>query len=109
MAVEVDEQELRRRAEKRVEETQGFKANLTSYVLVNILIFIIWLVIALTNGGGAWYPWFLFPLLGWGIGVAFHAWSVYGDRYGEDHEKRVQKEMERMKAEQPGAGDKEQE
>jgi len=109
MTGEVSEQELRRKAEKRVEEVQGFKQNITAYVLVNLLIFIIWLVIALVSGGGAWYPWFLFPLLGWGIGIAFHGWSVYGNRYGESHEKRVQKEMERMKAEQPGVTDKEQE
>ena len=41
------EQELRRKAEKRVEEVQGFKQNVIAYVLVNLLIFIIWLVIAL--------------------------------------------------------------
>jgi fatty acid desaturase len=105
MAGEMNEQELRKKAEKRVEETQGFKANLISYVVVNLVIFIIWLVIALA--GGTWFPWFLFPLLGWGIGIAFHGWSVYSDRYGESNEKRVQEEMERMKAAQSGVTDKE--
>lgn len=107
MAGEPNEQELRKKAEKRVEETQGFKANLISYVSVNLLIFVIWLVVALA--GGTWFPWFLFPLLGWGIGVAFHGWSVYSDRYGEDHEKRVQREMDRMKAAQPKPTDRERE
>lgn len=108
MAGEVSEQDLRKKAEKRVEAVQGFKQNLTAYVAVNILIFIIWLVIALASNGEAWFPWFLFPLVGWGIGVAFHGWSVYGDRYGKDREKQVQKEMERMKAAQSGVTDKEQ-
>jgi hypothetical protein len=27
---------------------------------------------------GAWFPWPAFVTLGWGIGVAFHAWDVYG-------------------------------
>ena len=107
MAGEVSEQDLRRKAEKRVEETQAFKANLVSYLSVNLLIFIIWLVVALA--GGTWFPWFLFPLVGWGIGVAFHGWSVHSDSYGESHEKRVQEEMERMKAAQSGVTDKEQE
>ena len=109
MAGEVSEQELRKKAEKRVEEVQGFKANLIAYVVVNILIFIIWLVIALASNGEAWFPWFLFPLGGWGIGVLFHGWSVYGDRYGKEHEKRVQKELERMKTAQSGVTEKEQE
>jgi hypothetical protein len=27
-----------------------------------------------------WFPWPVFVTLGWGIGVAFHAWDVYGPR-----------------------------
>lgn len=105
MAGEIEEQELRKKAEKRVEETQGFKANLVSYLLVNLLIFVIWLVVAIA--GGTWFPWFLFPLAGWGIGVALHGWSVYSESYGKSREKRVEEEMERMRARQSGGADRE--
>ena len=95
MTAELDEEQLRSKAEKRVEEVTGFKWNLIAYVVVNIVIFVIWLVLALV-GSGTWFPWFIFPLAGWGIGVAFHGWSVYGKR-SKRHEELVQQEMERMK------------
>ncbi|MBN2168438.1 MAG: 2TM domain-containing protein [Actinobacteria bacterium] len=90
-----DEQELRTKAEKRVEEKIGFRQNLIAYLAVNALIFVIWLVVALFSD--TWFPWFLFPLAGWGIGVAFHGWAVYGED-DQKQEERVQREMEKLKA-----------
>jgi hypothetical protein len=29
---------------------------------------------------GPWLPWPRFPLFGWGIGLAFHAWDTSGRR-----------------------------
>jgi len=55
------ENQLRELAKKRVE----FRAHLLVYVLVNSLLWIIWFV----SGGG--YPWPMWPLAGWGIGVLF--------------------------------------
>jgi len=48
----------------------GFWVHATVFVAVNLMLFVIWLVT------GAGFPWFLFPLLGWGIGMAVHA-AVY--------------------------------
>jgi hypothetical protein len=43
---------------------------------------------------GAWYPWFIYPLLGWGIGLGAHAWQTYrGDELSED---RIREEMRRI-------------
>jgi hypothetical protein len=39
------------------------------YVLVNALL----VAINLSSGGDLWFQW---PLLGWGIGLAYHAWIV---------------------------------
>ncbi|WP_299224648.1 histidine kinase [uncultured Psychroserpens sp.] len=60
------------RARKRVEEMKEFYYSLLSYcVVIPFLIFI-------------WYrytphtiQWFWFPILGWGMGLAFHAYKVY--------------------------------
>jgi class 3 adenylate cyclase len=46
---------------------QSFKINLTLYVLVNVLLIGIWAA----SGGGYFWP--VWPILGWGIGVAGHA------------------------------------
>lgn len=97
MTQQMSEDEIRRKAEKRVEEKLGFKIHLTFYLAVNFILFLIWLFIGLFADAG-WFPWFLFPLVGWGIGVFFHSWGVYrGDRFDERREAMVQKEMERMK------------
>ena len=37
--------------------------------------------------------WPIFPLLGWGIGVAFNAWDVYRPPISED---RIRREMDRL-------------
>ncbi len=62
---------IQRRARKRVLKRRAFKRNLVKYVAVNAMLFVIWLV----TGGG--FPWFLFPLMGWGIGIAGQASDAY--------------------------------
>jgi len=38
--------------------------------------------------------------VGWGIGITFHAWSVYGPYSSEDRrEAKIHEEMERIKKE----------
>lgn len=49
----------------------GFRTHATVFVAVNLLIFAIWATTALLLGGTT-YPWFLWPLLGWGVGMAAH-------------------------------------
>ncbi len=66
-------EELRRRAEKRAEEKIGFYTHFGIYIIVNLLIFLIWLF---TSGPGS-FPWFIFPLFGWGIGIFAHFIGVY--------------------------------
>jgi len=96
MNIDSEERSLRARAEKIVEAKRGFRQHLVIYVTVNMLIFFIWLVTALVSG--AWFPWFVFPLGGWAIGLVMHAYEVYGTgRFETRREELVQKEMERMK------------
>jgi class 3 adenylate cyclase len=46
--------------------SQSFKAHLTVYALVNVLLIGIWAA----SGGGYFWP--IWPILGWGIGVVAH-------------------------------------
>ncbi len=83
-----DEDELRELARTRLEHAQEFYANLLAYVLVNGMLGVIWWM----SGGGFFWP--IFPILGWGIGIAFHAWETF--RRLEPSEARLRREMERL-------------
>ena len=67
----MENKEAYKKAEKRVEEKIGFYIHLSIYIAVNILLIIINLFTS------SHYLWFKWPLIGWGIGVFFHALGIY--------------------------------
>ncbi len=92
MTTQMSEEELYRQAEKRVEEKKGFYIHFTVYIAVNIMLVIIWAVT------GAGFPWFIFPLGGWGIGILFHFLGVFVFSKQTGWERRaIEKEVERLK------------
>lgn len=74
----VPETDLRAEALRRVKKKRDFHTHLVAYLLVNVLLLAIWGVVWVAVG--VWFPWPLFVVFGWGIGVAFHAWDTYGRR-----------------------------
>lgn len=76
-------------AKKRVDEIKGFYGNLTAYIIVNAFLIVINLMTSRE------YLWFFWPLLGWGIGVAFHAMKVFNylPFFGKDWEDRKIREF----------------
>ena len=85
------EQELRDRAIANLKKKRDFRSHLFAYVVINALLVGIW---AFT---GADFFWPIFPILGWGIGIAFNAWDVYGRRdFSEDE---IRREADRLRAE----------
>lgn len=92
MTTGMPEEEIYRKARERVEEKKGFYIHLIVYILVNIMLIIIWVVT------GAGFPWFIFPLGGWGIGILFHFLGifVFSQRTGWER-RQVEKEVERLK------------
>ncbi|MEM5564549.1 histidine kinase [Psychroserpens sp. AS72] len=60
------------RARKRVESMKEFYYSLISYCLVIPFLFFIWYRYTPYT-----IQWFWFPMLGWGMGLAFHAYKVY--------------------------------
>lgn len=88
-----DEAALREAAIQRLRRKQAFRTHLVAYVLVNLLLIAIWAAVGI--GTGDWYPWFIFPLFGWGIGIGMQAWSVYGGSgLTED---KIRREMDRLR------------
>ena len=78
---------LRDRAAKRLREKRDLTAHTLAYATVNGFLIAIWLAT------GASFFWPVFPLFGWGIGLAFNAWNVYGP---EPDEQRITREIERL-------------
>ena len=80
---------LRQAAIVQLRKKRGFQAHLLAFVMVNLFFNAIWL---LTDPGGFYWP--LFPLFGWGIGLAFNAWDVYSSPMPT--EDRIAREMQRL-------------
>lgn len=85
-----DENGAYEKAKKRVKELKSFYANLISYCTIIPFLIIINLMTSPKS------LWFYFPMLGWGIGVASHAFQVFG--IGESwKEKKIREIMEKQK------------
>jgi hypothetical protein len=85
---------LRDEALQRLNKKRDFRAHLLAYILVNGFFWLIWGVV-LTAAHGPWLPWPLFPLVGWGIGLVFHAWDTYGRKPFTDAD--IAREVERLR------------
>ena len=72
------------RAKKKVDNIKGFYANLLAYCLVIPFLFFINYMTSPS------YWWFLWPMMGWGLGLGFHAFGVFGNNLilGKDWEQR---------------------
>ncbi|HEU0137537.1 MAG TPA: 2TM domain-containing protein [Flavobacterium sp.] len=95
METEKIEEDSYYKIRKRVEDIKGFYSNLGAYVVVIIGLAILNLVT---------YPkflWFIFPLVGWGLGVVVHGLTVfnYMPFLGRDwEEKKIQQLIDKEKS-----------
>lgn len=62
---------FRERDARQIRRRRGFLVHAALWAAVNAMLVIVW---ALVGGG---HPWFLYPLLGWGIGLVAHGASAY--------------------------------
>ena len=74
-------------AVKRLKAKREFRNHVAVYIIVNTLLVVIW---AMTGAG---YFWPIWPIAGWGIGLALHAWTVNFQRPITEEE--IRREMER--------------
>ena len=82
-------------ARRRVKKKSDFRGHLASYLITCTFLLVINL---LTSPG---YLWAIWPVLGWGIGVAFHAFTVTGLIADEDKEEElIEKELRRMESQE---------
>ncbi|MBI2906320.1 MAG: 2TM domain-containing protein [Chloroflexi bacterium] len=94
MDAEEREKELRRRAEKRVEDKLAFFKHLVVYLLVNAFLFGVNMLTA------PHFLWFFFPLGGWGIALAAHFVTVFmlgGTMVEAWREREIVRETEKLR------------
>ena len=70
----------------------GFYIHLAVYIAVSIVL------IGINLSTSTQYLWFLWPLIGWGIGLSFHALGVFVFSGGSAiKEQMIEKEMKKEK------------
>ncbi|MGV3681428.1 MAG: 2TM domain-containing protein [Acidovorax sp.] len=78
-------------ARKRAGAKLGWYMHAILFVVVNIVVF------SMSRYGFGNRPWSVYPLLGWGLGLALHGVSVFVLGTGSGlRERMVQKERERL-------------
>ena len=94
MSKQMSEDEIYEQAKTRVEAKKGFFIHITVYIVVNIILVLVW---AFAAGGG--FPWFIFPIFGWGIGIIFHYLGVFVFG-GKSDRAAIEKEAGKIRREQ---------
>jgi hypothetical protein len=90
----MNEEEIAKIAKRRVEERTGFRVHLAMFALVNTGLFITWWMT------GSSYPWFIWPLIGWGAGLVAHALTYWFGPTSLRGEKAIEREIQRLRASQ---------
>lgn len=97
MTHKMTEEQVYALAKKRVQARKDFTIHLIVYVGVNTLLFCLWLFVT-----GRGFPWFVFPLGGWGIGLVAHYFSsrTVGGVAAGNRSAEVEREAEKIRKEQ---------
>jgi hypothetical protein len=95
MSERLSPEEIEHLARRRAGAKMGWYLHATVYVLVNLLL------LALSRHGFGHRPWSVFPVLGWGVGLALHGVSVFVLGKGSSlRERMVERERERLRRQQ---------
>ena len=85
----MDDKDLYEKARKRVQMKRGFAVHLVMYVVVNTALVVIWM---LTGKG---YPWPLWPIAGWGVGIIANAIALIMELLAPE-DRAIEREMRRL-------------
>jgi hypothetical protein len=89
-SLKMTEEEKYNIAKKRVNEIRGYFVSLAIYIIVNMALFLIWFF----NGRG--FPWFFWPLGGWGIGIIIQTLNVFVFGKGDWQQRKIKEIMDKM-------------
>lgn len=82
--------ELWELAQKRA----SFKSHCTVYIIMNIFFWTVWYLTGQRYSGAIRFPWPVWPMFGWGIGLFFHFMGAYV--YPKNNS--VEREYQKLKA-----------
>jgi hypothetical protein len=85
-----NEGKLRRQAKQRVEARMGLLIHLGMYAAVNAGLVLTWW---LTKAS---YPWFVWPLLGWGAGIIGHLLAYFFGPGSPGEQRAIERELRRV-------------
>ena len=78
---------------KKAQNRAAFKVHALTYVLVNAGFWGLYLFMSTQSWGYRVHPWPIWPMLGWGIGLASHYFSAYGNL---DQQKMAEAEYQKL-------------
>ena len=84
---------FREQEAKQILRRRVFLLHLSVYLMTNLFLIVIW---ALTSRG---YPWFLFPIFGWGIGLVAHLVTAFW--LSDPQEIVLRREQQRLAQQNP--------
>lgn len=95
---------MHRKARERVEEKRNFYRHLSVYLAMSVFF----LFLNIFTGRGHW--WFIYPVLGWGIGIAAQYFQLFGlpgvgPTDSEWEEREMRSEMRRLNGGYPSEGE----
>jgi hypothetical protein len=92
-------EQRRELAVQRLKAKNEFRTHAFVYIAVNAMLVVIWAFTGNVLTASADTPvsffWPIFPIVGWGVGVASHAYSVY--RASLYTEEQIQREMRSLR------------
>jgi hypothetical protein len=74
---QMSEEEILKLATKRVQAKRGFWTHFSVYCVVNAFLIILWAITGISSSNFPNYPWFIWTMLPWGVGMVFHALAVF--------------------------------
>jgi hypothetical protein len=92
-----DDSQRRELAIKRIKAKQAFRIHFIVYLLVNALLIAIWAGLGdsvAVPGLPAAFFWPIFPILGWGLGLAIQGYTAY--ERGGPTEDDIEREMRNL-------------
>lgn len=95
-----DHQRLRQYAEEQVKAKQAFYVHLLVYIMVNVFLVVVRYI------GGTIDESLIYPALPWAMGLSIHWFFTFFRSDPFTYERKVQKEMERIKKAKPAEKDK---
>jgi 2TM domain len=85
-----DDPDLRRLAARRADMRLAFRSHMIAYAVVNAGL------VAINLATSPGYFWAIWPMIGWGVGLAAHATTVYF--HGEGiRDRMIEEELEKLR------------